>query len=111
MSEMIFSPELSRAFGATEMGMHLNLLAFGILYSPISRITGVLMNLISRKNEFQADAFAAMTYRGSELQKALKKLSVNNLGNLTPHALYVFLFYSHPPLLQRLEAIESINNG
>ena len=111
MSLMIFSPELSQAFGANQIGMHLNLLAFGILYSPISQITGVIMNIISRKNEFQADAFASVTYRGSELQLALKKLSVNNLGNLTPHSLYVFLNYSHPPLLKRLQAIEKVTHG
>ena len=110
MSLMIFSPELSGAFGAEQMGMHLNLLAFGILYSPVSRLTGIVMNVISRKNEYQADEYASTTYQGSKLKLALKKLSVNNLGNLTPHPLYVFLNYSHPPLLKRLKAIDHVNN-
>ena len=110
MSLMIFSQELSGAFGAEKMGMHLNLLAFGILYSPVSRLTGIIMNMISRKNEFQADAYASTTYHGSELKLALKKLSVNNLGNLTPHPLYVFINYSHPPLLKRLKAIDQVKN-
>jgi len=110
MSLMIFSPELSGAFGAQQMGMHLNLLAFGILYSPVSTLTGIIMNVISRKNEYQADAYASTTFRGSELKLALKKLSVNNLGNLTPHPLYVFLNYSHPPLLKRLKAIDQVND-
>lgn len=64
------------------------------------------MMLLSRKNEYQADAFATKTYNGSALQTALKKLSVDNLSNLYPHKAYVFFHYSHPPLLNRLEAIE-----
>ena len=88
------------------MAVQLNLLAFGILYSPISRITGLLMMLLSRKNEYQADAFAAHTYNGPALQTALKKLSVDNLSNLYPHKAYVFFHYSHPPLLSRLAAID-----
>jgi len=110
MSLMIFSPELSHALGADQIGMHLNLLAFGILYSPISTLTGIVMNIVSRKNEYQADAFASTTYRGSELKTALKKLSVNNLGNLTPHRFFVFLNYSHPPLLRRLNAIDKVRD-
>lgn len=106
MSLMIFSPALSRALGADQIGIHLNLLAFGILYAPISKITGILLNLISRKNEYEADAFATFSFDGSALQLALKKLSVNNLSNLLPHPWYVFFHYSHPPLLKRLKAID-----
>ena len=106
LSLMIFNEDLSKALGGTRMAVQLNLLAFGILYSPISRITGLLMMLLSRKNEYQADAFATKTYNGSALQTALKKLSVDNLSNLYPHKAYVFFHYSHPPLLNRLEAIE-----
>lgn len=106
LSKMIFNENLSMALGAEQWGIHLNLMAFAILYSPISRVTGLLMNVFSRKNEFEADAFATNTYSGEALKVALKKLSVDNLSNLLPHSLYVFFHYSHPPLLQRLKAIE-----
>ena len=106
LSKMIFNADLSLALGAEQWGIHLNLMAFAILYSPISRLTGLLMNVFSRKNEFEADAFATNTYSGEALKVALKKLSVDNLSNLLPHSLYVFFHYSHPPLLQRLKAIE-----
>ena len=107
MSLMIFSPKLSAALGAEQLGIHINLLAFGILYSPISKAIGILMNRVSRKNEYEADAYATKTYNGNALQEALKKLSVNNLSNLLPHPLYVFFHYSHPPLLKRIKAIEA----
>jgi len=107
MSLMIFSEELSLALGATQIGVHLNLLAFGILYSPISKITGLLMNIYSRKNEYEADEYAAKTYSGMALAVALKKLSVDNLSNLVPHPVYVFFNYSHPPLIKRLAAIKA----
>lgn len=106
LSKMIFNENLSLALGAGQWGIHLNLMAFAILYSPISRATGLLMNIFSRKNEFEADAFATNTYSGEALKVALKKLSVDNLSNLLPHSLYVFFNYSHPPLLQRLKAID-----
>lgn len=109
MSLMIFNPVLSQALGGSVMSIHLNLIAFGILYSPLSKILGILMNVISRKNEYEADAYAATTYNGSFLQEALKKLSVNNLSNLMPHKLYVFFHYSHPPLMQRLKALKQVN--
>lgn len=106
MSLMIFSPQLSQALGASTLGIHLNLLAFGILYSPISKTLGILMNTISRKNEYEADAYAKTTYNGEALQQALKNLSINNLSDLMPHPWYVFFHYSHPPLLKRLYAIK-----
>ncbi len=106
LSNMIFNEELSLALGAKGWGIHLNLIAFTFLYTPISKITGLLMNVLSRKNEFEADAYATQTYNGDALKLALKKLSVDNLSNLLPHNLYVFFNYSHPPLLQRLKAID-----
>ena len=105
LSLMIFNVQLSEALGATDMKIHLNLIAFGILYSPISMITGLFMNMISRKNEFEADRYAVTTSDGVKLAQALKKLSSDNLGNLLPHPAYVFVNYSHPPLLIRLAAI------
>ena len=107
LSLMIFNPSLSQALGGEANAIHLNLLAFGILFSPISEFIGLFMNILSRKNEYEADAYARETYKGEALENALKKLSVHNLSNLTPHPAYVFFHYSHPPLLQRLRALES----
>jgi STE24 endopeptidase len=105
LSLMVFNEHISIALGADQLGIHLNLLAFGILFSPISGITGLLMNIFSRKNEYEADAYARETFDGGALVSALKKLSVDSLSNLYPHPLYVFFHYSHPPLLRRLEAL------
>ena len=106
MSLMIFNEDLSYALGGETLAIHLNLIAFGMLYAPISLILGVAGNMISRKHEYEADAFAATTYNGEALQTALKKLSVDNLSNLFPHPAYVFVHYSHPPLLRRLRSID-----
>jgi STE24 endopeptidase len=105
LSLMIFNKDLSVALGGSMQAIHLNLIAFAILFSPISGITGLLMTLLSRKNEFEADAFAKETYSGPALADALKRLSVDTLSNLYPHPAYVFFYYSHPPLLQRLAAL------
>jgi STE24 endopeptidase len=107
MSWMIFQQNLSFALGGEVYAIHLNLIAFAILFSPISAVTGFLMNMYSRKNEFEADAFARDHYNGHALAEALKKLSVDNLSNLYPHPAYVYFHYSHPPLLKRLEAINA----
>ncbi len=96
---------ISRALGAEKTVFHLGLVGFGILYSPIGTIVGIFMNILSRKNEFEADAYAKKTCKASSLELALKKLSVDNLTNLYPHPFYVFIHYSHPPLIQRLEAL------
>jgi STE24 endopeptidase len=105
LSLMVYNENLSLALGGTQQSIHLNLIAFTILFSPISGITGLLMSMYSRKNEFEADAYARETYSGPALADALKKLSVDSLSNLFPHPLYVFIHYSHPPLLRRLERI------
>lgn len=97
--------EISFALGAQYQTFHLGLVGFSLLYSPIGMITGILMNILSRKNEFEADNYARSTYNGEHLSIALKKLSVNNLSNLYPHPWYVFVHYSHPPLIKRLEAL------
>lgn len=107
LSRMVFSPELSVAMGGASFAVHLNLLAFGILFSPISGVTGLLMSLYSRRNEYQADAYARENYSGPALASALKKLSVDSLSNLYPHPAYVFFHYSHPPLLRRLQALRA----
>ena len=100
---------LSAALGAAQPSFHINILAFGLLYSPISEALGLFMNRISRKHEYEADRFCAETFAGAPLKSALKKLSSDNLSNLTPHPLYVFFHYSHPTLLQRLRAIDGIS--
>jgi len=107
LSKMVFNENLSIALGGNQQAIHLNLIAFGILFSPISGITGLLMSMLSRRNEFEADAYAKETFDGNALSNALKKLSVDNLNNLYPHPAYVFFHYSHPPLLQRLEALKN----
>lgn len=106
-SLFVGSPDLSAALGVEKPSFHIGLIAFGILYSPVSLVTGLAMNIFSRKNEYQADAFAAQYFSAEELASALKKLSVKNLSNLKPHPLYVFFHYSHPTLLQRLSALKT----
>ncbi len=105
LSLFIDSPLLAEALGVTVPSFHIGIIAFGILYSPISEITGLLMNLLSRKFEYQADDYAKTNYDGEPLIAALKKLSKNSLSNLTPHPTYVFVHYSHPSLLQRIEKL------
>jgi len=98
-------PEISLALGGSEASFHLGLIGFSIIFSPISMLSGILMNYISRKNEFEADAYAKETFNGEDLSLALKKLSVDSLSNIYPHPLYVFFHYSHPPLIERLRAL------
>ena len=96
---------IANSLGSLTMNFHIGIIAFSFLYSPIGLITGVLMNILSRKNEFEADEYAKETYDGNSLSLALKKLSVDSLTNLYPHPLYVFIHYSHPPLIKRLKAL------
>ena len=70
MSLMIFDLDLSKALGTDHLAIHLNLIAFAILYSPVSKIIGIFMNIFSRRNEYEADAFAANTFEGSSLATA-----------------------------------------
>jgi STE24 endopeptidase len=106
LSLFIGNPDLSKALGATQPTFELALITFGILFSPISTILGLFMNVFSRKNEYHADGFAAKYEQADPLISALKRLSVNNLTNLTPHPAYVFVNYSHPTLHQRIKAIK-----
>lgn len=98
---------LSEALSVEIPSFHIGLITFGILYSPISEITGILMNYISRKFEYQADDYARINFNGDALISSLKKLSRNSLSNLTPHKANVFLHYSHPTLLQRVLNLKS----
>jgi STE24 endopeptidase len=101
LSLFVSNSTLSEALNVSQPSFHIGLIAFGVLYSPISEITGLLMNLISRKFEYQADNYAKNTFKALPLISGLKKLSKNSLSNLTPHPSYVFAHYSHPTLLQR----------
>ncbi|MEN8790131.1 MAG: M48 family metallopeptidase [Flavobacteriaceae bacterium] len=102
LSVFINNPDLSLAIGVSQPSFHAGLIGFGILYSPISELTGLVMNYFSRKFEYQADDYAKSTYGASPLITSLKKLSKNSLSNLTPHPAYVFVHYSHPPLINRI---------
>jgi STE24 endopeptidase len=107
LSLVIDIPEFSLALGVKEKSFHISLLVFSMLFTPLSLLIGIIMNIISRKNEYEADNYAKTTYKADPLIDALKKLSVDSLSNLTPHSLYVFINYSHPTLLQRLKALHN----
>ncbi len=100
------NPDLSAALGVEEANFHISIIAFGILYTPISMIIGFIFNIFSRRNEYQADKFASDHYDSKYLISALKTLTSKNLSNLTPHPLYVKFYYSHPTLLERVRAME-----
>ncbi|MBI4929779.1 MAG: M48 family metallopeptidase [Bacteroidetes bacterium] len=105
LSLFLGNPALANALGVGQSSFHIDILAFGLLYSPLSEIIGIISNILSRKHEFEADAFAKETYNGNALGTALKKLSSDNLSNLKPHPAYVFVHYSHPPVLERLRKL------
>ena len=108
LSLFITKQGLYAAFGIEGTPLYAGLVFFGFLYAPISMILGLLGNLLSRKHEFEADAYAAETTQApGKMISALKKLSVDNLSNLTPHPLKVFLEYSHPPVLERIKALRA----
>ena len=95
------------AFYMPQKSVYAGLIFFGMLYSPLGFFIGIFMQMLSRKNETAADRFSVETTDDPQsMAEALKKLSVNNLSNLLPHPLYVFLNYSHPPVLQRIRAIQ-----
>ncbi len=110
LSLFIHSRELSLALGSNQASFHLGIIAFGILYTPFSTIISIFFNWLSRKNEFQADNFAAQNFSGMALISALKKLASANYSHLTPHPLFVKIHYSHPPLKERIEFIEQNSN-
>ncbi len=106
LAQFIFSPTMSLALGGEAWSAELNIIGFTMLFSPVSMILGIGMNWLSRKNEFEADEFAKLTFAGKPLAEALKTLSIKTLSNINPHPWYVFVNYSHPPLLERLERLE-----
>ncbi len=104
MGWLLGNPNLSKALGSDTPSFHLSMLAFLLLFTPISTVLGLINNSFSRRNEYQADQYSIDTYPGARehMYSALKKLSVESLSNLNPHRLYVALNYSHPPILDRL---------
>jgi STE24 endopeptidase len=109
LSLFINNTGLFAAFGMEKTSIYASLVFFGFLYSPIEVILSIFGNALSRKNEYQADAFAVKTYKKTgAFIKAIKKLAVDNLSNLTPHPLKVFLEYSHPPILERIREVRTL---
>lgn len=107
LGQFIFSENMSLALGGASWSAELNIIGFTMLFAPLSLVIGIGMNWLSRKNEFEADDFAKKTFAGEPLAEALKTLSVKTLSDINPHPWYVFVNYSHPPLLQRLERLEA----
>jgi STE24 endopeptidase len=109
LSLFISYPGLFKAFYVEEVSVYAGLIFFGMMYAPLDGVMGLALGALSRRHEFAADRFAVQTTGKPEAMiQALKKLSVHNLSNLQPHPFYVFLNYSHPPLLKRIEAIDKI---
>ncbi len=99
-------PQLSQALGVSQPSFHIALLAFVLLFSPISLLTGIINNSISRRNEFEADTFAKETNDGEALKTGLVKITTDSLSNLNPHPWYVKVHYTHPPLKERLSNLQ-----
>lgn len=116
LSVFLTNPQLFAAFGMPAPGsppdattVAFGFIFFGLLFKPINKILSVAMAVLSRKNEFEADAYAAsVTGKPLTMVAALKKLAADNLANLTPHPFYVFMTYSHPPMIERLQALEAL---
>lgn len=107
LSIFLKAPGLYLAFYMEEQSVYAGIMFFGLLYTPLEMVLSIIMHALSRRNEYEADRFAAETIEEPQhLIEALKKLHAGNLSNLTPHPFYVFLNYSHPPLLQRVHTIQ-----
>lgn len=113
LSLFLGNEQLFAAFGMEHVSVYAGVIFFGFLYAPVSMLLSILLHIYSRKNEYEADAWAVNTTadQGEGLMNGLKKLSVHNLSNLTPHPLNVFINYSHPPVLQRIQAIRRLAQG
>lgn len=108
LSLFLDSKPLAEALGGEQASFHLGVIAFSILFTPISLVLGILMNISSRKHEYEADAYAAQFGFADNLISGLKKLSIKSLSNLNPDWLYVFFHYSHPTLLQRIKKLNTL---
>ncbi len=103
------NPVIARVLGASSPSFYLGLFALAILYTPVEFVIGIFVQILQRSFERQADKFAAQNYSAAELIEALKKISVENLSNLSPHPVYVFFHYSHPPLLERIRRLKDLS--
>jgi STE24 endopeptidase len=112
MGWLLSNPNLSKALGSDSETpiFHLSMIAFVMLFSPVSTVLGLINNSFSRRNEYQADQYSIDTYPGARehMYSALKKLSVESLSNLNPHPVYVAVHYSHPPILDRLANLQKV---
>jgi len=109
LSIFLHHPGLFQAFYVEQPSVYAGLVFFGLLYSPVELILSIGLQMVSRRHEYEADAYAVQTVATpAAMQHALRKLAVHNLSNLTPHPFYVFLHYSHPPILQRLQALQRL---
>jgi STE24 endopeptidase len=112
MGWLLSNPNLSIALGSDSETpiFHLSMIAFVMLFSPVSTVLGLINNSFSRRNEYQADQYSIDTYPGARehMYSALKKLSVESLSNLNPHPVYVAVHYSHPPILDRLANLQKV---
>jgi STE24 endopeptidase len=112
LSLVMNNRQLFDAFFMKDISVYGSLIFFSLLYSPVEWILSIFIQALSRMHEYEADSFAVSTFdRGAALGDALKKLSRNNLSNLTPHPLYVFLNYSHPPVMQRIMRIRKLSTS
>jgi STE24 endopeptidase len=108
LSIFINQQGLFDAFYMNNISVYAGLMFFGMLYTPLEMLISIFMNILSRKNEFEADNYAKVnTHDSDSMISALKKLSKDNLSNLTPHRFYVFLNYSHPPVLERINHLRN----
>lgn len=107
LSLFLGNQDIAIALGGKEASFHLGMIAFSVLFTPVSLIIGIFSSILSRKNEYQADAYAAAFGLSESLASGLKKMHVKSLSNLNPDPLYVFFYYSHPTLLQRVQALEN----
>ncbi len=110
LSLVLISPQLHAAFGMEQVSVYAGFTFFAFLYTPVELLLSIVFNIFSRRHEFQADAFAAASGWTQELISSLKKLGADNLTNLTPHPFKVFLKYSHPPILARIEALRQLEH-
>jgi len=110
MGWLLGNPNLSKALGSDTPSFHLSMIAFFMLFTPVSTILGLINNSYSRHHEYQADQYSIDTYPGAReyMHSALKKLSVESLSNLNPHPVYVAVHYSHPPILDRLAMLKKV---
>lgn len=109
LSLFLHNSQLSAAFLVQQTSVYSSLVFFLMLYTPVSILIGIGANIFSRKNEYEADHYAAQTTGNAEVMIAtLKKLSADNLSNLTPHPFHVFLNYSHPTALQRITKLRGV---